>query len=75
VPRESEEIATRVLAGHPTHDEGLQALWIRARAHQKLGRPDDARRDCDLYLAKVTDFHDPHLLEVKKLLSSLGSGR
>jgi tRNA A-37 threonylcarbamoyl transferase component Bud32 len=68
------DAATRALAMQLSVETGRRALLIRARAHILRNDKPAARRDLETYLARTTDFADPGIPEVKRLLASMEEG-
>lgn len=64
-------LASEVLQSRPSLAAGRSALWVRARAQAALGKRAEALADCEVYLQKATEFDDPNLAAVKKLMSDL----
>jgi serine/threonine protein kinase len=66
------DAATRALDLSISVESGLRALFIRAQAYAKQQDVPSARRDLELYLERATDFRDPNIPRVKRMLAELG---
>ncbi len=49
-------------------------MLLRARAYHRQKNTGATRRDLELYLERATDFADPNLAEVKRILRELDAG-
>lgn len=67
------DAASRALDLSLSVESGLRALFIRAQAHAHLNDRPAARRDLELYLERATDFRDPNIPKVKKLLAQVSA--
>jgi hypothetical protein len=67
------DAATRALDMSLSVESGLRALYVRGRAYAQLGDRAAARRDLELYLERATNFRDPNIPLVKRLLSDVNA--
>lgn len=65
------DATTRVLGLSPSMETGQRALFLRAQARILQHEKGAARRDLELYLARVTNVDDRRVQDVRRLLASL----